>query len=134
MDFGPKIGGTRIGNETFDSIPESSRILPLRDQIVIEPLEWRPSDIINVVYWGKPLRGRVLAVGPGKYPTRYNGPKGKRTKAWDSKHFVPTEVKVGDLIELGGLEIGGYLFETFRWGTKTCVLCSERDVTGIVED
>ena len=133
MDFGPKIGGTRIGHETFDAVAAEAVIRPLRDQIIIEPLEWRPSDIINVVYWGKPLRGKVLAAGPGTYTRLYDGPKGKRTKTWRSKAFRPCDVKVGDIVELGGLELGGYLFQTFRWGSRECVICQEADVTMVVE-
>lgn len=124
--------GKRIGQETSDLIPESAKIRPLRDQIVVEPLEWRPSEIIDVAYLGKPLRGIVKAVGPGHYPKQYDGPKGRRTKSWDSKAFLPTEVKVGDVVELGGLELGGYLFQTFLWGAKEHVICREADVTGVV--
>lgn len=125
--------GVRIGNETLAGIPACMNVRPLRDQIVVEPLDWQPSQIIAVAYQGKPLRGRVLAVGPGCYPKKYNGPKGKRTKSWDSKHFQPTELKVGDVVELGGLEIGGYLHPTFRWGDKECVMCREADVAMVCE-
>jgi co-chaperonin GroES (HSP10) len=126
--------GKRIGQECWDSVPESAKVRPLRDAIVIEPLEWKPSQVVAVAYFGKPLRGLVKAVGPGTYPKRYNGPKGKRTKVWDSRAFLPTEVKVGDIVELGGLELGGYLFQTFRWGEKEHVICREADVTGIVDE
>jgi co-chaperonin GroES (HSP10) len=120
--------GTRIGQETYTCVPAEAFIRPLRDHIIVEPLEWRPSKTIEVVYHGKPLRGRVRAVGPGRYPLKYNGPKGKRTKSWDSKTFVPTEVKVGDTVELGGLELRGYLHQTIRWGNKEVIMCREADV------
>jgi co-chaperonin GroES (HSP10) len=125
--------GLRIGNETLACIPASANVRPLRDQIVIEPMDFEPSKIISTVYRGKPLRGRILAVGPGCYPKKYNGPKGKRTKSWDSKHFQPMELKVGDVVELGGLEIGGYLHPTFRWGDKECVMAREADVAMVCE-
>ena len=130
--------GVRIGNETSDLIPESARIRPLRDQIILEPLEWSPSNVIRVAYTGRPVRGVVKAIGPGRYPLKYNDRKGKRTKSWLGKHFIPTEVKVGDIVELGGIELGtgalrGYAFQSFLWGTKEHLICSERDVTGIVE-
>lgn len=118
----------RIGNETTTYVPAHCKIRPTRDNIIVEPLNWRPSTILEVVYTGRPLWGRVLAVGPGTYPKRYDGPKGKRTKTWDSKAFRPTEVKVGDLVDLGGLELKGYLHETFLWGTKEVVRCREEDV------
>ena len=123
----------RIGNETITHVPAEARIRPLRDHIVVEPLEWEPSKIIAVAWLGRPLRGIVRAAGKGHYPKRYNGPKGKRSKSWDAKCFQPCDVKVGDVVELGGLEIGGYLFQTFWWGSKEMVLCREADVTLIDE-
>ena len=123
--------GVRIGNETLDFIKASERIRPLRDGIVVEPL---PVDSTVLVECWKPIRGRVLAVGPGHYPKRYDGPKGKRTKSWDSKSFLPCDVKVGDLVELGGKEIGGFLHRTVRWGKREVVICREADVCVIVEE
>lgn len=125
--------GVRIGNEANVFVPADARIRPLRDQIVVEPLQWQPSKIIAVEWHGKPLRGIVRAVGPGHYPKRYDGPKGKRTKSWDSKAFQPCDVKVGDVVELGGLELRGYLHMTINWGGKECVLCREADVAIVVE-
>lgn len=121
--------GVRIGNETLTFIKASENIRPIRDQIVVEPL---PVDSNVLVECWKPIRGRVLATGPGCYPKRYNGPKGARSKSWDSKAFRPCDVRVGDLVELGGKEIGGYLFQTVRWGTKEVVICREEDVNGII--
>jgi len=123
--------GVRVGNETFDSIAESERIRPLRDTIIAEPLEWNASKVIRAEWWGKAIRARVLAVGPGRYPLRYNGRKGVRTKCWESKAFRPCDVKVNDIIHLAGLEIGGYLHTTLRWGKKTVVMCREEDIAGI---
>ena len=123
-----EVPGVRVGNESITCVPAEASIRPLRDNIVIEPLEWKPSTTIEVVYHGKPLRGRVVAIGPGRYPKLYNGPKGQRSKTWDSKSFRKTEVKVGDIVELGGLEIRGYLFSTVRWGSKEVIVCSEQDV------
>jgi co-chaperonin GroES (HSP10) len=123
-----EVPGVRVGNESITCVPAEAHIRPLRDQIIVEPLDWKPSSIIEVVYTGKPLRGIVRAVGPGRYPKKYDGPKGKRTKTWDSKSYLPTELKVGDVIELGGLEIRGYLFQTIRWGSKEMIVCQEADV------
>jgi co-chaperonin GroES (HSP10) len=125
--------GTRIGNELLTFVKASEHIRPLRDQIIVEPLNWEPSKIIIAAYSGKPLRGTVLAAGPGCYPKRYNGPKGKRSKTWDAKCFRPCDVKVGDVVELGGLELGGYLFQTIRWGATEVVICREEDVAIVVE-
>jgi co-chaperonin GroES (HSP10) len=120
--------GTRIGNETLAFIPADHTIRPLRDQIIVEPLPH--NDILEIPGW-RTIRGKVLAVGPGTYPKLYNGPKGKRSKSWDSKQFRRTEVKVGDIVHLGGKEIRGYLFPTVRWGAREVVVCREADVAVI---
>jgi len=126
-----QVRGERLGNECFDSLPAQAHLRPLRDQIIVEPIPWPFSDIIEVAYTGRALRGIVRAVGPGHYRRLYDGPKGKRSKSWDSKYFTPCDVKVGDTVQLGGLGIGGYLFQSFRWGGKEMVVCRENDITGI---
>jgi len=123
--------GVRIGHESYDSVPAEAQVRPLRNQLIIEPIPWPFSNTIEVVYTGRPLRGKVRATGPGTYPKRYDGPKGKRTRSWPSKQFRPCDVQVGDIVQLGGLSLGGYLFTTFRWGDKECVVCTEDDVTAI---
>lgn len=125
--------GTRVGNECLEFIRENEQIRPLRDQIIVEPLQMDHGTSLEVVYRGKALRGTVLAVGPGHYPRRYNGPKGKRSKAWDAKCFQPCDVKIGDIVDLGGQELGGYLFQTIRWGSKEVVICREADVCVVRE-
>ncbi len=117
------------------------KIRPLRDQIIVEPLQVHHSDFLDVIEYCKPLRGIVRAVGPGHYPKRYDHPdKGRRTKMWDSKVFQPTEVKVGDVVELGGYgedDMGhlyrGFNFQQFSWGGKWHVICREADICAIVE-
>jgi len=120
--------GVRIGNETLTFVEAASNIRPLRDHIIVEPLPPEPTILITT--W-KPTRGRVLAVGKGVYPKRYNGPKGKRTKSWDSKAFRPCDVKIGDIVDLGGRELGGYLHPAIRWGMRDVVICREEDVAGV---
>ena len=124
--------GTRIGNESITGFSADTKFRPLRDQIILEPLDWEPSKVIDVVYMGKPLRGIVKAVGPGIYPKKYDGPKGQRTKQWDSKAFQKCEVKVGDTVELGGLELKGYLHPTIWWGGVEHVVCREADVAVVL--
>lgn len=126
--------GIRIGRKRVDIIPADCSIRPLRDQIVIKPLDWEPSPIlkqlgVEIVWQGKTLRGEVLAVGPGHYRKQYSR---DRSKSWDSKQFTPCEVKIGDIVELGGLEIRGYGFDELRWGSQPIVICREADVTGVV--
>lgn len=129
------VRGVRYGGETLTRIDASERLRPLRDTIILEPEDVIYSRYIHVEQLTKPLRGVVLAVGPGTYPKKYDHPeKHKRTKTWDSTSFLPTEVKVGDKVELGGAEIDGYAFEQFWWGDKRCLWCTERDVAGVYSD
>jgi co-chaperonin GroES (HSP10) len=121
--------GARFAGETLEHVPGNEKIRPLRDQIIVAPLEVVYSRYIYVGQNHKPLRGKVLAVGPGCYPKVYDHPeKHKRTKMWESKAFRPTEVRAGDTVELGGSEIEGYAFEQFWWGDELCLICREADV------
>ncbi len=105
-----------------------------RDYIVVEPLEVDHGGLLVVRERTKPLRGIVKAVGPGHYPKRYDhSDKHRRTKTWDSRAFQPTEVKPGDVVELGGYGFGGYAFQTFIWGDKVHLICREADVSGVVD-
>lgn len=125
-----EVSGTRITRKVTDFVPATARIRPLRDHIVLKPLQWKPSKILEVAYWGKTLRGEVLAIGPGVYPKQYSP---DRKKTWDSKAFRPCDVKVGDIVELGGLEIAGYDFPLIQWGNQPVIICREADVT-MVDD
>lgn len=133
MNPAGNISGIRQGNECLTFFPRDAKIRPLRDQIFLEPLDYKPSQILPIVYSGRTVRGVVRAIGPGVYPIKYNGPKGQRTKSWNSKTFRPTTAKVGDTVELGGIELGGYLFQTIMWGGKEIVVCREEDIVGIID-
>jgi len=125
------VDGARIEHQP-DMIGAHERLRPLRDHIIVKPLNWEPSRVIIVAGdKRKPLRGVIVAVGPGCYPKRYNK---DRSKTWDSTAFRRTEVKVGDTVELGGLEIDGYLFPTVMIGNELHVIAREEDVAGIVVD
>lgn len=70
---------------------KNSKLRPLEDRIVVEPvteMENKVSGIIipDSVTKGKPKKGKVIAVGDGKYDDN-----GKR---------IPMDVKVGDLVLL----------------------------------
>jgi len=107
------------------------RLRPIRDQIVLRPAEWEPSRVIQIAgNKRKALRGTVLAVGPGTYPWKYNKDRSKR---WRSNHFLPTIVEVGDFVELGGLEIGVYDFQTVLQNGEPVIICSEGDIAMILE-
>jgi co-chaperonin GroES (HSP10) len=110
---------------------------PLGDRILLRPLKWEPSKILEVVRYGRTLRGEVMAIGPGMHPIKYRPhPDGKRKIADYRKRFQPVEVKVGDIVELGGLNVfdgQGYAFPEVMVGGETMVICSERDVAGVVD-
>ena len=119
--------------DSLTMVPAEAQIRCRHDHIIIEPLIIDYSGLLEVVEDMRPVRGIVKAVGPGHYPKRYNHPdKHRRTKMWTSPTFQPTEVKVGDVVELGAAqETRGYNFQTFLWGDKVHVICTERDVAGV---
>lgn len=137
MKFSPsKIGrGLDASSESLTLIPAGAKIRMLRDQMMVAPTGVVHSRVLIVQSNTKPVRGTVIAIGPGAYPKIYDhADKHKRTKYRDSKRFLPTEVKVGDTVELGGAELGGYSFEGLYYGDKYVIMCSERDVAGVVYD
>jgi co-chaperonin GroES (HSP10) len=122
-----------LSHDSLTDVPADKQIRPLRDWMVVQPLEAKLSTVLYVHNTARPVRGIVKAVGPGCYPKRYDHPdKHKRTKMWASRAFRPTEVKVGDVVELGGIDLGGYAFQAFRWGDVTHILCREEDVSGVL--
>jgi hypothetical protein len=125
-------------------VPETAVIRPILDRLIVQAFDVIESRILIVPYDGKPLRGRVLAAGPGRFRIAYDAPRRydtdpydpgrrKRKLMWETKTWVPVETRVGDIIEVGGRNIGGYSFDTFYWGDKYCFCCSEQDVCGIDE-
>lgn len=129
-----------LNTDSLDGIPKHCKIRPLRDQMIVEPIDIEFSKILDVVHSLKPVRGKVLAVGPGHYPTVYLDanrdrlPDHARTRRKYSAAgtvFRPTSVKVGQVVQLGAIERGGGAFERIRWGGKDCVICREEDVAGV---
>lgn len=114
-----------------------AQVRMLGDRILLRPLAWEPSKILEVVRHGRPLRGEVMAIGPGMHPIKYKAhPDGKRKIADYAKRMRPTEVKVGDIVELGGLNVfdgAGYSFPEVIVGAETMLICAERDVAGVVD-
>jgi co-chaperonin GroES (HSP10) len=124
--------GIALNPETIDFIPASCVLKPMRDQMIVMPLEVMHSRILIIPpHSSKLVRGKVLAIGPGHYPNKYNGPKGKRTKMMAGTIFVPTEVKVGDIVHLDGRNTGKNAFDAFYWGERYCIHARQEDVAGI---
>ncbi len=136
-----KIGrGLTAASDSLTIIPKEAKLRPLRDQLIVEPLDTVYSTRLIVKSDTKPMRGIVRAAGPGHYPAYYLDKDGdriadhkrsQRAKKAHGEQFMPTEVKVGDTVYLGGMESGGYSFDTFLWGDTLMLHCTERDVAGI---
>ena len=128
--------GVRIERRATDFIAETQTLRPLRDTILVKPLKWEPSKLIEVAgNQRKPLRGVVIAVGPGyREKRRYRNAKGEVNRIGETGRVTPCDVKVGDVVELGGLELNGYDFPTVSIGHELHVIASERDVCGVVTE
>ena len=117
--------GITLERKTPDFVSVEERIRPLRDVIVVKPLPEDLSKTLMVVSGRRPIRGMVVAAGPGTYHWKYNHDRSKR---WLSKQFTPCDVKVGDVVE-----IGDYAFPQILIGLEPHVLCREADVCGVVQ-
>ncbi len=121
-------------NQGQHHVRADDTIRPLRDNIVLKPLDWDASKTVIAIRDGRPVRGQVVAAGPGSYRKRYSK---DRSKVYDTDVFVPTEVKIGDIVELGGLNVydgRGYVFTEIMWGNELCIQCSEQDVAIVRDD
>lgn len=129
--------GVTITRRTTDVIAANAQLRMLRDHILVKPLEWKPSaTIVTIDGTRKPLRGIVMAVGPGQRRRKYRfNEKGERIRVSEvNGQQIPCDVKVGDTVELGGLEIGGYSFPELLIGTERHLICQEADVAMIVDE
>ena len=110
---------------TIDMIEGTLKMMG--DRILVRPLDLKLSKVIIANWTGKTVRGEVVAVGPGEYPNRFNS---DRSRVRKSKAFRPTEVRPGDIVELGGLDIGGYAFPRIVLNGVEHLIASEKDVCG----
>lgn len=125
--------GVRLERKSTDLL-QHARVRLLGDRLLVKPLAWEPSRILSTVLDAKPLRGVVIAVGPGyrQKKWKYNS-RGERIGYQETGRIIPTEVKPGDVIEVGGLELRGYDFPQVLVGTELHFICQEQDVCGVVE-
>lgn len=110
----------------------------LSDRLLIKPMDWDASKTVVAIRFGRPVRGEVIAVGPGHHPVskRTNLGDGRRRIDF-SKRFRPTEVQVGDIVELGGLnqfDGKGYQFTEVIYNGEPHLICQERDVCIVRDD
>ena len=124
--------GIRLSDKSLNFVKGSLR--PLRDQLIIKPLPPHLSQTL-VAHWnGEAVRGEVLAAGPGAYPnihTRFFKDGKEVRQVRQSTQFRPTEVRIGDIVQLGGMELGGYLWPHIMVDGEDCIICTEKDVTFI---
>jgi co-chaperonin GroES (HSP10) len=124
--------GVRLHDKSLNFV--KGQIRPLHDQLVLKPLPPSLSQTIAADWNGEAVRGQVIAKGPGKYPNIHE--KGfKDGKPWrrirQSTQFRPTEVQIGQIVQLGGMEIGGYLWNHVYIDGEDHIMCMEADVCGI---
>jgi len=115
-------------SDSIEYLPAGTTLRPLRDRVLIKPLPWDASKTIIAIRHGRPVRGEVIAVGPGSHPKKY---REKKSKYVLSNHFVPSDVKPGDIVELGGLNAFdglGYSFPQVMIGNELHLLCQEGDI------
>ena len=93
-------------------------IKPLHDRVMIERLEEELTSAGGIVIPDtakeKPMRGKVLAVGPGKL--------------LDNGNVVPVGVKIGDEVLFGK-----YSGTEIKLDGKELVVMREDDIMGIIE-
>ena len=128
--------GVRFHDRAVNFVTAQERIRPRGDHLIIKPLPLKLGARIDADWRGDVVRGEVIAAGPGCYPNLHS--KGTRDgKPYhtirQSKVFRATEVKPGDVVELGGLEIGGYLWPKVWAAGDWCVIAREQDVAVLHE-
>ena len=124
----------RVERKTLDYLPIGTRVRPLRDQILIKVLPLKLSETIDANWSGGAVRGEVVAIGAGHFPNIHK--RGKRDgkeyrEIHDGRHFRPTEVKVGQIVHLGGMERGSYIWPKVMIGHEEHIIATERDVCGV---
>jgi chaperonin GroES len=94
-------------------------IKPLRDRIVVKPVERQKSAIIDVIMRENPNMGEVVAVGGGEYDKRGN--------------LMPNPCKVGDRIRYG--TTGEYLtYQEYEEDGEKYLIMSWKDVCWVDEN
>jgi chaperonin GroES len=92
---------------------------PLRDRIVVRPIERVKSQVIDVIMEELPNIGEVLAVGPGEIDK-----KGR---------LIPNPIEIGQRIRFGGME--DYLsYPRFEDNGEEYLVMSWKDVCFVEAD
>ena len=124
--------GLRLHDKSINFI--SGQVRPLREKLIVKPLPPALSQTIAANWNGEAVRGKVIAAGPGTHP-RIHEKGTKDGKPWrtvrEIKAFRPCDVKVGDIVQLGGMELGGYLWNHILIDGEDHIIISEQDVAGV---
>lgn len=131
--------GVRLHDKSLNFV--SGKVRPKEDWLIVKPLPPNLSQTIAANWNGEAVRGKVIAAGPGKYPNIHTkgfrpGKDGKPEQfrtVRKSKVFVPTEVKPGEVVQLGGMDIGGYLWKHLILDGEDHIWCMEADVCFVEE-
>jgi co-chaperonin GroES (HSP10) len=128
----PEDRGLRLHDKSLNFV--SGQIRPLREKLIVKPLPPALSQTIAADWNGEAVRGQVVATGPGTHPNIHekgtqDGKPYRRVR--QLKAFRPCDVKVGDIVQLGGMEIGGYLWPHILIDGEDHIICSEQDVAGV---
>jgi hypothetical protein len=124
--------GVRLADKSLNFV--QGQIRPLREKLIVKPLPPHLSQTIQADWNGEAVRGEVIARGPGTHPRIHekgtqDGKPYRRVR--ESSAFRPCDVQVGDIVQLGGMEIGGYLWPHIQINGEDHILCSEQDVCGV---
>lgn len=131
--------GVTIG-QAVEWLPAGTKLRMLRDQVLVRVLPWNPSRTLKVVSNMRPLRGVVVAVGPGRNQRRYyrewNAKERKYevTKMGDTGRVEPCGVHEGETVEVGGLELRGYSFVEIMIGAERHIICQDADIAVVDDD
>ena len=131
--------GIRLRDQSLNFV--EGQVRPKEDWLLIKSLPPHLSQTISADWNGEPVRGQVVEAGPGKYPNLHKrywkaGKDGRPIEIREikkSKIFRPTEVKPGDIVHLGGMELGGYLWKHVLIDNVDHIWAMEADVCGIEE-
>lgn len=96
-------------------------LLPLRDQIIVKPIERKLSSLLIVNNAGEPHNlGVVVSVGDGRYDKK-------------GRH-MPLDVKVGDRIKYGNGEYLNFPSYYDITSKQSFDIIREADICAIIED
>ena len=124
----------RVERRTYDSLAATETLRPLRDRILGRVLPLKLSQTIIADWKGSAVRCEIIAAGPGRYPNviRSGTKDGKSYRTVDTAStFRATEVKVGMIVHLGGMELDGYIWPRVYINHEEHVIFQEDDIAGV---